>query len=115
MEANTVYVSTSYSPVIPLILLAVLLILPIKAGAHFADAKRTGVIWCAATAAIGILAGAVVSRILGGSLGGPLAAFIGFVVAIRYMLGTTLMGALGLTIVATGLSIVGFMVLAKVF
>jgi hypothetical protein len=104
---------TSSSPFVGFIMLAVLLMLPIKVGAHLADAQRTGLIYCAVAALIGLIAGYFASSILGGSIGGPLAAFLGFVVGIRVVLGTTLTGALGLTIVSMGVLIVGLMVLSK--
>lgn len=114
-EATAVTTYSSSSPVIPLLVLAVLIVFPLKLGAHFAGAARTGIVWCAATGVIGIVSGYVAGGLFGGVLGGPLASFIGFVVAIRFMLGTSLIGALGLTIVATGLTIVGFMLLDQVF
>ena len=117
METSTVVTeSTSTSTVIPLLILAVLIaFLTLKAGAHLADAKRTGIIWCAASGVIGIASGYLFGSLLGGAMGGPFASFIGFVIAIRFMLGTSLVGALGLTIVATGVTVIGLLVLDKLF
>ena len=92
---------------ISLLVLVVVVALPLKIGAHFADAKRKGLLWCALAAFVGLMAGHLASAVLGGAMGGPLAAAIGFVIAIRYMLGTSLAGALGLTIIALGVCLVG--------
>ena len=98
---------------ISLLVLVVVVALPLKIGAHFADAKRKGLLWCALAAFVGLMAGHLASAVLGGAMGGPLAAAIGFVIAIRYMLGTSLAGALGLTIIALGVCLVGAWALAQ--
>jgi hypothetical protein len=105
---------SSTSPFVGILIMAVVLALPIKVGAILADAKRSGIIWCGATGLIGLLAGYLAASVFGGTLGGPLAAFLGFVIAIRFMLGTTLLGALGLTVVAMGVSLAGLWMLATV-
>ena len=99
---------------VSLLVLVVAVALPLKIGAHFADAKRKGLLWCALAAFVGLMAGHVASAILGGAMGGPLAATIGFVLAIRYMLGTSLAGALGLTIIALGVCVLGVWLLGQV-
>ena len=95
-----------------LLALVVLVAIPIKVGAHLADARRNGIFWCALAAVVGVLAGHLTARLFGGYIGGSLAAFLGFIIAIRYLLGTTLAGALGLTIIALGVSLLGIWVLA---
>lgn len=97
-----------------LVALAVLVAFPVKFAAQFANAERTGALWCFLSVLVGLLSGYAVSLILGGTFGGPFAAVIGFIVAIRFMLGTTLVAALGLTIIAMGLSIAGFLLLTSV-
>jgi energy-converting hydrogenase Eha subunit B len=95
-----------------LLLLVLLVAIPIKVGAHLADARRKGILWCALAAIAGVIAGHLAARLFGGFIGGSLAAFIGYIVAIRYLLGTSLAGALGLTIIAFIVSLLGIWVLA---
>jgi hypothetical protein len=97
---------------LPLLALVVLVAIPIKIGAHLADARRKGILWCALAAVVGVLAGHLAARLFGGYIGGSLAAFLGFIIAIRYLLGTTVAGALGLTIIALGVAFLGVWVLA---
>ena len=99
--------------IVSLLVLVVVVALPLKIGAHFADAKRKGLLWCALTAFVGLMAGHLASAIFGGAMGGPLAAAIGFVIAIRYMLGTSLAGAIGLTIIALGVCLIGVWALTQ--
>jgi hypothetical protein len=95
-----------------LLALIILVAIPIKVGAHLADAKRKGILWCGLAAVIGVVAGELAARLIGGYIGGPLAAFLGFIIAIRYLLGTSLAGALGLTIIAVFVSLLAFWALA---
>jgi hypothetical protein len=95
-----------------LLALIILVAIPIKVGAHLADAKRKGILWCGLAAVIGVVAGELAARLIGGYIGGPLAAFLGFIIAIRYLLGTSVAGALGLTIIAVVVSLVAFWALA---
>jgi hypothetical protein len=97
---------------LPLLALVVLVAIPIKVGAHLADARRKGILWCALAAVVGVLAGHLAARLFGGYIGGSLAAFLGFIIAIRYLLGTTVAGALGLTMIALLVSFLGLWVLA---
>jgi energy-converting hydrogenase Eha subunit B len=94
-----------------LLLLVVLVAIPIKIGAHLAGARRTGIAWCALAAVVGVMAGDLTAHLFGGLLGGALAAFLGFIIAIHYLLGTSIAGALGLTIVALLVSLLGLMAL----
>jgi hypothetical protein len=95
-----------------LLALIILVAIPIKIGAHLADAQRKGILWCGLAAVIGVVAGELAARLFGGYIGGPLAAFLGFIIAIRYLLGTSLAGALGLTIIAVVVSLLAFWALA---
>jgi hypothetical protein len=97
---------------VALAVLIVLVALPLKVGAHLADAKHTGLLWCALAAFVGLMSGHLASVLFGGAIGGPLAAAIGFVVAIRYVLGTNLAGAIGLTIIALLVCLLGIWALA---
>jgi hypothetical protein len=97
-----------------LIFLSVVLALPVKLAAHFAGATRTGLAWCGASVAIGLLLGYIASAIFGGLLGGPLVGLLGFVFGIRLMLGTTFAAALGLSIIALVLSLLGLSILAHI-
>jgi hypothetical protein len=99
--------------ILSLVFLTVVVALPMKLGAHMANAKRTGIISCGFAAFVGLFAGLLASIIFGGLIGGPLAAAIGFALAIRFMLGTSFFGALGLMLIALLLSFVGFALLAK--
>ena len=94
-----------------LLALIILVAIPIKVGAHLADAKRKGILWCGLAAVIGVVAGELAARLFGGYIGGPLAAFLGFIIAIRYLLGTSIAGALGLTIIAFIVSLFGIWLL----
>jgi hypothetical protein len=98
-----------------LLALIILVAIPLKVGAHLADAKRKGILWCGLAAVIGVMAGELAARLIGGYIGGPLAAFLGFIIAIRYLLGTTLAGALGLTIIALVVALLGFWALAHLW
>ena len=100
------------SLLLSILMLVLVVALPLKIGAHFADAKRTGVFWCLLAAFVGVFIGNVAAYYFGGAIGSPLAAAIGFVVAIRFMLGTTFAGAIGLTIIAVGVFVLGVFVLA---
>jgi hypothetical protein len=95
-----------------LLLLALFVAVPIKIGAYMADAKRTGFLWCGLSAIIGVLAGEIAARLFGGYVGGPIAAFLGFVIAIRVLLGTSLAGAIGLTIIAIVVAVLGLWLLS---
>jgi hypothetical protein len=95
-----------------LLALIILVAIPIKVGAHLADAKRKGILWCGLAAVIGVVAGELAARLIGGYIGGPLAAFLGFIIAIRFLLGTSVAGALGLTIIAVVVSLLAFWALA---
>lgn len=99
--------------ILSVVFLTVVIALPMKLAAHFADAKHTGLIRCGAAVFVGLFAGALATAIFGGLLGGPLAAAIGFAMAIRFMLGTSFSGAIGLMLIALFLSFVGFALLAK--
>ena len=95
-----------------LLMLVVLVAIPIKVGVHFANARHKGIFWCALAAVVGVLAGELTARLFGGYIGSSLAAFLGFIIAIRYLLGTTMVGALGVTIIAFGVSLLGAWALA---
>ncbi len=106
------FAGTGLTALLALLVLVLLVAIPIKIGAHLADARRTGILWCALAAIVGVLAGHLAARLLGGYIGGSLAAFVGFIVAIRYLLGTSFAGALGLTIIAVLVQLLGFLALA---
>lgn len=95
-----------------LLVLIVMVALPLKIGAHFASARRTGLLWCLLSAFVGMLAGSLATIFFGGAIGAPLAAALGFILAIRFMLGTSVAGAIGLTVIAMLISILGLWVLA---
>jgi hypothetical protein len=95
------------------VVMTVLIGLPVKLAAHFAAAKRTGIFWCFGAVAVGMMMGCLVAALLGGYIGGPLAGFLGFVLGMRLMLGTSFAAALGLSIIAFGLSLGGFALLVK--
>jgi hypothetical protein len=96
-----------------LLLLVLLVAVPIKIGAHLADARRKGVLWCALAAVVGVCAGHLTAALVGGYIGGGVAAFVGFIVAIRYLLGTSFAGALGLTLIAVLVQLIGFWMLVQ--
>jgi hypothetical protein len=100
--------------VLSLVFLTVVLALPVKLAAHFAGATRTGLLWCGASVAVGLFVGYVASALLGGLLGGPFVGFLGFVLGIRLMLGTTYVAAVGLSVIAFILSLLGLSLLAHV-
>jgi hypothetical protein len=87
--------------------------LPVKLAAKFADAQRTGLLWCGGAVAVGLIVGYVASALFGGLIGGPLAGFLGFVLGIRLMLGTGYVAAIGLSVVAFGLSLAAIMLLPR--
>jgi hypothetical protein len=100
--------------ILSLIALTVLVALPMKVGAHIVHAKYTGLIRCGFAAFVGLLGGFLATLFLGGLIGGLLACALGYVLAIRAMLGTTFLGAIGVTLIAMLVSACGFWVLAHV-
>jgi energy-converting hydrogenase Eha subunit B len=98
--------------ILTLVVMTVLIALPVKIAAHLAGAQRTGLLWCGAAVAVGLFMGSLVSWIVGGLIGGPLAGLLGFVLGIRLMLGTTFAAAIGLSVIAFVLSIVGLSIVA---
>ena len=99
--------------ILAVVLLTVLVAIPMKLGAKLVNAKYAGIIRCGFAAFVGLMAGLLASFILGGTIGIPLAAALGFVLAIRAMLGTSFLGAIGLTLVALLISVLGFWCLVK--
>jgi hypothetical protein len=95
------------------IVLAVVVALPVKLAAHLSDARRTGIFWCLGAVAVGLFVGSLAALFFGGLIGGPLAGFLGFVLGIRLMLGTSFAAALGLSVIAFVLSMIGFALLVK--
>jgi hypothetical protein len=63
--------------------------------------------------AVGLFVGCLAALFVGGLIGGPLAGFLGFVLGIRLMLGTSFAAALGLSVIAFVLSMIGFALLVK--
>jgi hypothetical protein len=110
---GVVTVQFSGGLLLALLLLLVLVALPVKLAAHFAGAARTGLLWCTGAVAVGLVTGYLASLVGGGLIGGPLAGFLGFVLGIRLMLGTSYVSALGLSVIAFGLSLLGLALLAK--
>ena len=100
--------------ILSLVFLVVAIALPVKLAATFAGASRTGLGWCLASVVVGLLAGYLASAILGNTFGAPFAAFLGFIVGMRLMLGTSLLGALGLSFIAIVLCFVGIAALSYV-
>jgi hypothetical protein len=100
--------------ILSFLFLTIVIALPVKLAAHFASARRTGFFWCLASVAVGVFVGYVASAIVGGVIGGPLAGFLGFVLGMRLMLGTSFVAALGLSVIAFGLSMLGLSILAHV-
>ena len=89
--------------VLAVLMLIIIAAIPIKAGAHWVDAKRTDLTSCGIAAVVGVVVGHLATTYLGGAMGGPVAGFLGFIVAIRLVLGTSLGGALILSIIAIGI------------
>jgi len=100
--------------VLGLILLTVLVAIPMKIGAHVVKAKYTGLIRCGFATFVGLLGGALVSLFLGGLIGGSLACALGFLLAIRAILGTSFLGSIGLSLIAFTVSALGVWVLARI-
>src|SRR5579883_447278 len=96
-----------------LLALTLLVALPIKVGAHLVAARETGLIRCGFTAFVALLGGLLAAALLGGLIGGTLAWLLGFFLSIRMMLGTTFLGAIGLTVVATLVSLAGLWLLSR--
>ena len=96
-----------------LLISVVVVALPIKIGAHLVTAERRGILWCVLAAIIGVMAGTLAAVIFGGLMGGTLAAAAGFVLAIRFMLGTTVLGALCVALVALGVTLLCMILLLR--
>ncbi len=99
MNAGTDYQVVA-GPLASLVLLTLLVALPMKIGAKLVHAKYTGLIRCGFAAFVGLLGALLVSVFLGGLIGPFLACALGYLLAIRAMLGTTFLGAIGLTVIA---------------
>ena len=88
------------------ILVSILIVaVPIKAGAHWVDAKKTDLLSCCIAAVVGVVASYIASSQLGGVIGGPIAGLLGFIISIRFVLGTSFVGAISLSIIAIAVSI----------
>ena len=98
-------------PLLGLIVLTLLVALPIKIGAHLVKAEHRGLIRCGFTAFVAALGGLLGTVFLGGLIGGTLAWALGYLLAIRAMLGTSFLGAIGVAIVATVVSVGVFLML----
>lgn len=96
-----------------LALLTLLVALPMKIGAHVVHAKYTGIVRCGFAAFVGLLGGLLVSLFLGGLIGPFLACALGYLLAIRAMLGTTFVGAIGVTLIAMLVSAAGTWALGR--
>jgi hypothetical protein len=96
-----------------LVILLVCVAIPMKVGAHLVGAQYTGIIRCGFAAFVGLLGGLLMSLFFGGLIGPLLALALGFVLAIRAMLGTSILGAIGLTLLALVVSAVGFWALVR--
>lgn len=99
------------SALLGLVLLTLLVGLPIKIGAHLVHAQYTGIIRCGFTAFVALWCGLFATFFLGAFIGVTLAWLIGYLVCIRFMLGTTFPGAIVLTCIATLISVAGFWLL----
>lgn len=98
---------------ISLVILVVIVALPIKVGAHLVGAERRGILWCFLAAVIGVMAGNLAAVLFGGLIGGSLAAALGFILGIRFILGTTLLGAVGVALVALGVALLAAALLSR--
>ncbi len=96
-----------------LVVLTVLVALPMKIGAGLVKAQHTGLIRCGFAAFVGLLGAGLAMLFLGGLIGGFLAGALGFLLAIRAMLGTSFLGAIALTVIALVVSALGFWVLTR--
>lgn len=114
MGSNYNYQFSGYGGLLfGLVVLTVVVALPMKIGARLVNAKYTGIIRCGFAAFVGLLGGVLVATLLGGLIGPLLGFALGYLLAIRAMLGTTLLGAIGLTVVAVLISMLGCWLLAK--
>ena len=109
----TVHYALSGGLLLWIFVVTLVVALPVKLAAHFAGAQRTGLFWCGGAVAVGLIVGSVASALFGGFIGGPLAGFLGFVLGIRLMLGTSFAAALGLSVIAFGLSLAAVMLLLR--
>ncbi|HTT42206.1 MAG TPA: hypothetical protein VMG33_03985 [Steroidobacteraceae bacterium] len=94
-----------------LALLTLLVAIPMQVGARVVGAQHSGLIRCGFAAFVGVLGAALVGLFLGGLIGVALAGALGFLLAIRAMLGTSFLGAIGLTLIALLVSALGFWLL----
>lgn len=97
-----------------LLALTVLVALPMKIGARLVHAKYTGLIRCGFAAFVGLLGGFLAALFFGALIGGLLACALGYLLAIRAMLGTSFLGAIGLTLIAMLVSALGWWVLVHI-
>jgi hypothetical protein len=106
-------VTLHFSWALGLLVLTLMVAIPMKVGAHLVSAQHTGIIRCGFAAFVGLLGGILASLIFGGVIGPSLAWILGFILAIRAMLGTTFLGAIGLMLVAWLVSVLGFWLLVR--
>ena len=100
--------------ILSLLALTVLVALPMKIGARLVHAKYTGLIRCGFAAFVGLLGGFLAALFFGALIGGLLACALGYLLAIRAMLGTSFLGAIGLTLIAMLVSALGWWVLVHI-
>lgn len=96
-----------------LVVLTLVVALPIKIGARLVGAQHQGLIRCGFAAFVAMLGGLLAWAFLGGLIGGALAWALGYLLAIRAMLGSSFLGAIGIAVVATLLSMLALAVLLK--
>ena len=86
---------------------------PVKFAADLANAKNSSFASAALAVLVGIVFTVVGVNLVGDKLGGFLAGVIGFALAIRLVMKTSLVGAVGVLIVAVGLSMAAVAVLVS--
>ena len=97
------------------VVMVIMVVLPIKAGAHMVSAKNTNFGACVIASIVGVFSAILVSALVPSEFGASIAGFLGFLLSIRYVLGTTFIGSIVLSIVAVGVALLAGVVLSGVF
>lgn len=86
---------------------------PVKVASDLAGAKNSSLVRAGIAVALGIVLAVFAVNFVGTYITSPLAGALGFALAVRLVLGTSFIGAIGVMIVAFGISVLAFAALVK--
>lgn len=99
--AMPVHVSAhAWREIVAILVLLALTVLPVSLAASFANARRPGMLWSALAVFLGGLVAQFVLATMGASLAGLLLSFLGMCVVYALVLEVSLVGAIGVAVLA---------------